>query len=164
MCGSLAAAGLDVRVDGDDGRHAIVLIDYARGRSLCFPVAGDFDAATTALVASWCLRESLARGALLAPITDGPCRACGEWPELTVPGRTDSSPSRHSAHAQASGQMSTVTIRRETKLTLLAAGGHRPAPQGCDLVSPARLPADTVGEDSYAKHRHGDNPRRSPWR
>jgi hypothetical protein len=80
---SLTAADIDVRVACHNGAHTIVLIDYPRGRSLCFPVAGDFDSATTALVASWWLRESLARGAPLAPITDGPCRACGDWPELT---------------------------------------------------------------------------------
>jgi hypothetical protein len=84
---SLTAAGIEVRLVYVHGAHSIVLVDHAAARSLCFPVAGDFDSATTALVASWWLRESRRTNeAQAAPMTDGPCRVCGDWPELTALG------------------------------------------------------------------------------
>jgi hypothetical protein len=83
----LTTAGIEVRVTYANGAHSIVLVDHARARSLCFLVVRDFDSAAAALVLSWWLRESLRRtGLQRPPLVDGPCRVCGDWPELTALG------------------------------------------------------------------------------
>jgi hypothetical protein len=77
LCDAMDRAGVQVLAPlGDDGRHAIRLIDAAGARSLTVPVARGFDAASTMLCSSLALAAGLPGLAGEAP------RLAARWPEL----------------------------------------------------------------------------------